>query len=202
MALDIPLNEPAELRAGITWEWRREDLSTNFPADGGWTLTYYFKKTGATPGNFSLVAAASGKFFAITETAANSANRAAGQYTWAAVATKAAETREIDRGKLTILPRYDAAANLDDRSHAVKVLEAIEAVIENRASSTQREMVSYTIGTRSQNFDLTESKATLLELHSKYKWLVKNEDDRAKIAAGQPNPRNIGIRFNSSGGNG
>lgn len=196
--MDIPVNEPSELRAGITWEWRREDLSVDFPADGGWTLTYYFKRTGATPGNFSLAAAASGKFFAITETAANSATRVAGDYTWVAVVTKAAETREVDSGRLKILPRYDAAANLDDRSHARRVLEAIEAVIENRASTTQRELVSYTIHGRSQEFDAQESKASLLELHSKYKWLVANEDARAKVAAGLPNPRDVRIRFGSS----
>src|SRR6266540_4169192 len=192
--MDTPLNEPEELRAGITWEWRREDLSADFPADGGWTLTYFFKKTGATPGNFSLVAVASGKFFAVTETAANSAARVPGTYTWVGVVVKGAETRQIDEGRVTILPRYDQAANLDDRSHERKVLEAIEAVIENRASATQREMVAYTIGSRSKQFDAAESKAALLELHSKYKWLVANEDARARIAGGQPNPRSVRIR--------
>jgi len=98
---------------------------------------------------------------------------------------------------VTILPRYDQAANLDDRSHERKVLEAIEAVIENRASATQREMVAYTIGSRSKQFDVQESKAALLELHSKYKWLVANEDARARIAGGQPNPRSVRIRFGS-----
>lgn len=193
--MTTPTNEPREIRAGVTWEWRREDLSTDYPADGGWTLTYWLKKTGATPGNLSIVAAASGKFFAVSVLAATTAAYAAGEYTWTALVTKAAETREVDSGKLTILPRYDVAANLDDRSHAVKVLQAIEAVIENRASSTQREMVAYTIGSRSQQFDAADTKTALLELHSKYKWLVANEDARAALAAGQPNPRDVRVRF-------
>lgn len=193
---DIATNEPFELRAGVQWEWRREDLSGDFPASGGWALKYWFKKTGAVPGNFSIDATASGAFFAVTVLAATTSAYVAGDYTWAAIVTKAAELRQIDTGRLKILPRYDQAANLDDRSHERKMLEAIEAVIQARATSTQREMVEFTIGSRGQKFDTAESKAALLELHSKYKWLVANEDDRAKLAAGLPNPRNIGIRFN------
>ena len=56
-------------------------------------------------------------------------------------------------------------------------------------------MVAYTIGSRSKQFDAAESKAALLELHSKYKWLVANEDARARIAGGQPNPRSVRVRF-------
>src|SRR6185436_18757049 len=120
--MDIPTNEPEEMRAGVTWEWRREDLSTDFPASGGWSLKYWFKKEGAVPGNFSIDATASGAFFAVSVLAA----------TTAAFVTKATDIRQVDTGRMVILPRYDQVANLDDRSHARKVLEAIEAVIENR----------------------------------------------------------------------
>lgn len=193
--MDIATNEPEQLRAGVQWEWRREDLATDFPADGGWSLKYWLKKTGATPGNLSIDATASGKFFAVTVLAATNAAYVAGHYTWVAIVTKGGELRQVDSGKLEILPRYDQAANLDDRSHVVKVLEAIKACIENRASTTQREMVGYAIGSRSQQFDPQDNRAALLELHSKYEWLVANEDARAKIAAGLPNPRDVGIRF-------
>jgi len=193
----IPTNEPEELRAGVQWEWRREDLSGDFPANGGWALKYWFKKTGATPGNFSIDATADGVNFAVTVLAATTSAYVAGDYTWAAIVTKTTEIREVDSGRLKILPRYDAAANLDDRSHVRKVLEAVEAVIENRASKTQRELVAFTIGSRGQTFDSQESKSALLELHSRYKWLASNEDARARIAAGLGNPRNIRIRFGS-----
>ena len=35
----------------------------------------------------------------------------------------------------------------------------------------------------------------LVAEESRLKWLVANEDAREKIAAGLPNPRNVGIRF-------
>ena len=185
----IPTNEPTELRAGLTWEWRREDLADHFPANGGWALKYWFKKTGATGANFSIDATADGAYFAVTVAVATTQALTAGDYTWSAIATKAGVSKEADSGRLKILPRYDLAGNLDDRTHNRKMLEAIEAVLESRASSTQREMVAYSIGSRSKTFDAADTKASLLELHSKYKWLVANESGQS---------RDIKIRFRSS----
>lgn len=187
--MDIPTNEPEALRAGVQWDWRREDLSIDFPADGGWALKYWFKKTGASAANFSIDATASGKFFAVQVLAATTLGYTAGDYTWVAIATKAAELREIDSGRMTVLPRYDQVANLDDRSHARKMLEQIQAAM----LALNQGVKSYTIGTRQITYrDMPE----LIAQESRLKWLVKNEDDSAKIAAGLPNPRNIGIRFN------
>lgn len=195
MSVPVPTTEPLELRAGVQWEWRRDDFVENFPATGGWALKYHYKKTGATPGNFSIDASASGAAFVVTKLASDTAAYVAGDYTWVAIVTKATESREVDHGRLKILPRYDQAANLDDRSHARKMLEAINAALEGRASSTQREMIAYTIGQRSKQFDTADSKAALVELKSKYEWLVYNEDVRDRVAQGLPNPRNVGVRF-------
>lgn len=192
--MDIPTNEPLELRAGTTWKWTR-DFSSNYPANDGWTLKYWFKKTGTSGANFSVDATPDGTQFAVTVAIATTATLTPGDYTWVAQATKAGEIYDADSGKLKILPRYDAAANLDDRSHNVKMLEAINACLENRASSTQREMVAYTIGIRSKTFDVNESKAALVELKSKYEWFVYDEEGRAAMSKGEPNPRTVNARF-------
>lgn len=145
-AADIPLNEPPQQRAGMTWKWRREDLTASYPASS-WTLTYYFKKTGSSGANFSIAASADGDYFSVSVTAATTAAYTAGDYTWSAVVSGgSSEKYEIDSGRMKLLPRYDAAANVDDRTHARKALEALEAVIESRATKDQLE---YTIGTRS-----------------------------------------------------
>ena len=143
---DIPRNEPLAARAGLTWKWRREDLAASYPASS-WTLKYWFKKTGAAGANFSVVASADGDNFSVTVDAAMTLAYTSGKYAWAAeVSGGASEVYEIDRGTLDVLPRYDQAANLDDRSHARKMLEAIEALLENRASIDQQE---YAINGRS-----------------------------------------------------
>ena len=37
-----PTVEPLQATAGATWTWRREDLTSDYPAGSSWVLTYYF----------------------------------------------------------------------------------------------------------------------------------------------------------------
>ena len=143
MTVETPTNEPRRHRAGLTWEWERE--FTDYPAST-WTLKYWFKKTGSSGANFSITATADGAKHAVSVAASTTSGYTAGDYTWVAIVTAGSEAFEVDAGTLELLPRYDAASNLDDRSHAVKTLEAIEAVIERRATLDQQ---SYQIGGRS-----------------------------------------------------
>ena len=80
-----------------------------------------------------------------------------------AVVTSGDDAFEVDRGTCRLLPKYNADAALDDRTHAKKVLEAIEAVLENRAGKDQEE---YSIAGRSlKRTPLDE----LYALRSKYR---------------------------------
>ena len=163
---DIPRNEPAQLRAGLTWQWRREDL-TEYPATT-WTLTYWFKRQGGTD-KFSAVATADGSAHAVNVSAATTAAYVADDYTWVAVATSGAEAYEVDRGSIRLLPKYNADAALDDRTHAKKMLESIEAALEAFSLGVQE----YTIGTRTlKRTDLAE----LRSMHQYYRGLVGAEN--------------------------
>jgi hypothetical protein len=166
MTAETPTNEPKELRAGVTWEWDRNDLS-DYPATT-WTLKYWFKRQGGTD-KFSITASASGSNFAVSVAAATTLAYVADDYTWVAVVTAGSEVFEVDHGTMKILPRYDQDVALDDRTHAKKVLEAIEAVLESRATKDQEE---YTIGTRS--LKRTPLK-DLIALRDKYKAEVFGE---------------------------
>jgi hypothetical protein len=142
---EIPRNEPPEARAGTTWQWRREDLIADYPASS-WTLKYWMKQLGTGGGHIEITAAADGDNFSIVVPAATTQGYTAGKYAWAAeVSGGASEVYEVDRGIFTVLARYDQAASLDDRTHARKMLDAIEALLENRATVDQQE---YTIGSR------------------------------------------------------
>jgi hypothetical protein len=188
-----------QIIAGDTLDFTVE--VNDFPASDGWTLKYRLTPRFTTPTQAPIDLAATtnadGERYDIEAGPATTAAWKAGAYTWARWVEKAGARQTLDEsGQLEVKADPSATAQgFDSRSHPRKVLEAIEAVIESRASQTQREMVAYTIGSRSQTLDAQESKAALLELHSKYKWLVANEDAREKIAAGLPNPRNVGIRF-------
>lgn len=176
---EIPRNEPPEARAGLTWQWRREDLTADYPASA-WTLKYWFKKTGATQANFSIQANADGDNFAVNVLAATTAAYTAGDYTWSAQVTGGtSEAYEIDRGRMKVLARYDAAANLDDRSHARQALEAIEAVLLNRATLDQQE---YSIGNRMLK---RMPAADLLKFRDYYRGQVATEDMAERARNGQ-----------------
>jgi hypothetical protein len=188
MAADIPTTEPLFARAGDTWKWTR--TLEDYPASSGWTLKYRFKNA---DGGFEIVATASGSDHSVTVAAATSAAYAAGKYSWVAwVEGGSSEKYTVDSGSFTVQSDYRAiaaATGLDDRSHARKVLTAIEAVIERRATKDQEE---YTIEGRSLK---RTPIPDLLKLRQKYQAEVVAEEAAAKLAAGQLPGRKIQFRF-------
>ena len=138
MTASIPTTEPTELRAGDTWRWTRS--LADYPASSGWTLKYRYKNAA---GGFEIVATTSGDGFSVSVAAATTTGYAAGTYAWTAwVEGGTSEKYTVDGGVCTVKADYRAAAAtvaLDDRTHARKVLDAIEAVIEGRAAKDQEE---------------------------------------------------------------
>lgn len=174
--------EPTELRAGDPWTWRRDDLTADYPASA-WNLVYWFKNEA---GGFAITASADGDEFVVDETSDDTEARAAGVYSWQARAENIAtpSTRHIvASGTLRVLQNlFTGAAGdaYDGRSHARKVLAAVEAVIEGRATKDQQ---AYSIAGRA----LTRTPLPeLLALRDRYRLAVAREDQ----AAGVPN--NVG----------
>jgi hypothetical protein len=174
MAQSIPTTEPTRLRAGDTWQWRREDLS-DFPATA-WTLTYWFRNS---TDHFDVSAAADGTAFAVTVAKANTAAKVAGDYDWVAVVESATERHEIGSGHLTLLPNLATQAAADLRSFARRMLDAIEAALESRASTDQLDLVNATLEARS----IQRDRAGLIVLRSQFLAEVRREDTRAKGAS-------------------
>lgn len=174
--MTTPTTEPTVLRAGDLWEWRREDLASDYPASS-WTLTYRFKNAA---GGFEVVATADGDFFESSVAAATSGAIAAGVYSWQARVVNGLESYTVDTGEVKVLPNLfagTASAASDQRTHARKTLEAIEAVIEGRATTDQEE---YTIGNRSlKRIPITD----LMVFRDRYRMAVAREDQ----ANGVPN---------------
>lgn len=183
---DTPKTEPSEIQAGDTIKWRREDLS-DYPASQGWSLNYNFV---GQAGRFAVAAAADGDKFAVAITAATSATYTAGIYQWVAKVSKGTESYTVDSGTCKVLlDLYAKTAAFDGRSHAKKVLDSIEAVIEGRATKDQ---MSYQIAGR----QLSRTPITdLLKLRSLYKAEYQREVDAERAANGLGNSRRILVRF-------
>lgn len=176
---------PARIIAGDTAQWQK--TFSDYPASAGWALKYSLVKAG---NKYDIDGTAAGDDFLMTATAATTAAWAKGSYKYQARMTKGSEAHTVEQGNIEIVANYSTAAGgLDDRTHARKVLDAIEAVIENRATMDQQE---YQIGDRMlKRTDL----ADLYKLRSQYKALVANEEKLANAGSGKPSRRRTLIRM-------
>lgn len=172
--VDIASRIPFELSAGNTWQWNIAGLTSDYPADS-WTLTYYFKSKGDS---FEIVAIADGLAFAISAASSVTADFMPGVYNFRAFVELGVDRFEIDTGWLTVNPDYTKQSNFDARSHARKVLDAIEKVIEGRATKDQQQ---YSIAGRQL---IKTAIPDLLLLRQTYRRDVENENKTARIAAG------------------
>ena len=184
MTLSLPTVEPAQLVAGDTWQWKKSLV--DFPAGDGWQLVYVFAN--ATQ-RFSITSTADGSDHLVSLSAALSSDKVPGRYDWAAYAKLAGARHQVGAGSAEVLPNLEGNRPWDRRTHARRVLEAIEAVIEGRASKDQEE---YAIGDRSlRRTPIPE----LLKLRDRYKAEARAEQLAEDIAKGMGGGGRVVVRL-------
>lgn len=181
-----PTNEPRVVRAGDTWAWRREDL-TDYPAPT-WTLRYYFKAPSA---NFNFDATADGTHFAIARTAAQTAALAAGLYQWFAFVTDGTQRHQVDQGTLEVLPDMGVTGNLDTRSHARKMLDALDAALLAQAQGAALAL-SYSINGRSVTY---RDGADVLKARDYWAQKVRDEEAAEHLENGRAFGQKLFVRL-------
>lgn len=194
------MNEPTEFRAGDTVSWKKTASEVPYlDADGtkiypkasdGWTLTYYAKNSS---GSITIAASADGDDFLVTITAAASAAYTPGVYAWAAFVSRTvnevAERHQVGSGTFEVLADLAAAGASDTRSHARKVLAALEATIEGRADA---DVNDYTMNGKSISKMRPEE---LLTWRDYYRTEVVMEERRERIKKGLGHHGRILMRF-------
>ena len=183
MADPIQTAEPTALRAGDTWQWRREDLS-DYPASA-WRLTYRFRNAAS---HFDLTATADGEAYAIDLAPASTGNKTAGWYDWTASveqwtqdATPVCTARhQIGAGRLQVLPYLSNAAAADLRSFARRMVVSIEAALEARASTDQLDLVRAQLGDRLMQRAMEGDKSLLTQQLEFWEARVAKEDRAAR----------------------
>ena len=114
----------------MSWKWTH----ATFPASA-WTLVYTLVSSSA---QIQITASASGSDHLVEVTSTTTGGYTAGDYTWQAHVSKDDERYKVGEGLLTVVPDFaDQGSGYDSRSHVKKVLDALEAAIEGRASKTQ-----------------------------------------------------------------
>lgn len=184
MVAEIDDKEPSEVRAGDTVKWKKY-IADYMPADG-WTLYYAINNSSAL---IEITTSDNGDgYHLVNEAPATTDLWAAGVYKWQSYVSDGTDRYTIETGTIEILPDLTDAAT-DTRSIVKRTLDAIEAVIENRASIDQQ---SYTIAGRSLSRMSVEE---LLTLRDKYKSEYLQEIQSEKIARGLGTKNKILVRL-------
>ena len=188
---NYPQKEPSTLVLGDYWAWKRDDLADTYPI-GSYALTYEFHEDSGGGGvhKFTLTATETNDTYYIEAASSSTTGYAVGDYIWEAYITKASDSNRVmvDSGRTTISQNL-ADTNADLRSHAKKVLDAIEAVIENRASMDQSSM---SIAGRSLS---RMSIDELMTFRDRYKAEYLKEIKLARIRNGQGTGNTPKVRF-------
>jgi hypothetical protein len=185
---NYPTSEPNELQLGDFWAWKRTDLSTDYPT-ASYALSYEFNLVdGSTAANFTLTATESNDEYIIE--VSNTTSYTSGEYNWVSYITRSSDSARIklSEGFTEIQENY-ATTTSSVRSHAKKVLDAIEAVIENRATMDQSSM---SIAGRSLS-RLTIDE--LLQFRDRYKAEYLKEVKKARIKNKKDSGNTIKVRF-------
>lgn len=186
--MDIPTREPDCIVRGDTAKWI-VDPGSDYPP-GTWSLQFAFVtastrvlKSGADNGD--------GRFLMHLTPADSLLLATPGLWFYQAKVTDGTDEYTIRKGRLEVIQEFESqASGFDARSHWKKVLDALESVLQGKAS---KDVLSYSIATRSL------AKASWDELRSAYEWYAAKyqaELEKERIAQGRGGRRGrVLVRF-------
>tara|TARA_R100000781_G_scaffold90233_1_gene55734 strand:+ start:997 stop:1626 length:630 start_codon:yes stop_codon:yes gene_type:complete len=192
--VNYPTAEPSKLVAGDRFTWRRDDLASDY-SPSSFALTYEFHSDvgGGGSKKFTITAIEADNTYFIEVNSPTTADFTPGDYIWEAYITRTSDSQRImvDSGRTEITTNL-ADTNADLRSHAKKVLDAIEAVIEGRATIDQASM---SIAGRSLS---RTALSDLMDLRHTYKAEYLKEIKLARIRNKQGSGNTIKVKFGES----
>jgi len=174
---------PQKFVMGETVAWTQS--STDYPASAGWVQVTTFINSAA---KFTVTAVASGDD-QVSTIAINHTGLAAGVFAWQTKVTKDSIVHVLGQGTTEVVANFVTPTTLDTRSHAAKVLDAVEAVIEGRA--TEDHMSMSLAGRSIQKMSLAE----LLPVRDYYRREVAREQKAEAILAGRPPRGQVRTRY-------
>lgn len=187
----VATKEPASFVAGDTLKFTRE-LPDYRPGDG-WVLSYALVNDSHQT---TLVGTDNGDGLHLIEvSAATTASFAPGDYRWQAFVERQAERYTVDSGRIVITANFADVAGLDARAHCEKVLAAIEATLERKATKDQQ---SYSVSFGDGAASRAVSRLTfgeLIEARKIYRQELTRLKKQERLAKGLPGRSTIHIRM-------
>lgn len=183
MTATIPQTEPTEITAGDYIQWLIP--GGDYPAPD-WDLSYTLINDS---NKYDVTAADSGGDHLVTIDNATSGAFVAGVYKYQRYVSNGSQRITTGSGEITINPDYSSAATLDTRTQTKRILDAINAVIEKRASVDQE---SYQIAGRALR---RTPMADLIKLRDRYQAMYSAEQRAEKIKNGMSASNKIYVRL-------
>lgn len=189
-AANAPTTEPAEFVVGDFVQWKRTDLSGDYP-NTAYTATYISRDAAGGGHEFQVTGTASGDDYLFTILGTASSAFDAGHHHWhlEIVRNSDSERIVIDQGHWDVNEDIDVNGT-DPRTFAEIMVDKIETILKGKADS---DVGSYSIAGRS----LTKMTfAELEDARDKYMGIYNREKSNEAVKRGKPSPNTIKVRFN------
>lgn len=171
---------PEQIFAGATLEF--SEYLSEYPAGTSCFVSYILINSANRMVITSTPDGTNHKYFV---PAATTANFESGTYSYQKVVYSDTDVIVLEQGACVVTPLFAGVNTLDNRTFAQRMVEAIEAVLENRATMTQS---SITYKNRTlQNTPYTE----LIQALSIFKMQVQQEQNLQKLKNGEQIPKII-----------
>jgi len=189
---NYPGNVPDTLTVGDRWAWKREDIVTDY-IPTSYTLSYSFRLLASAATEIQLGSSQiteSTTAYIVEVPSSTTAGYTKGDYEYQEYISRTSDSERIitARGYVTLKPNLDADSS-DPRSHARIVFDALEAMLESRASIDQSSM---SIAGRSLSRMTPEE---IRDWYEYYRYKVQLEVKKDRIRKGEATGSLIKARF-------
>ena len=186
---NYPTTEPEVLTIGDRWVWKRTDLGTDY-APSSYALSYNARLLGTGSTTFSITASESGTEYIVEVASCTTSSRTVGVYAWNMYITRSSDSERIalDSGKFELKDNL-ATSSADQRTHAAKMVDYLEATQESLA---QKLTSSYSITDRSNTLRSMDEVSVQLNY---YRAVYNRESMKDRAKSGRRTGQNILVRF-------
>jgi len=189
---NAPEGEPREIVVGDFLQWKRSDLSSDYPTSSGFTAEYVARITGGGATEIKLAQSVSSTddYYLFQISSAETEQFEPGLYHWQLEITQTSSGNRIvvDTGDFNAIPDMDNN-QADPRIHAEIMVAKIQTILEGKADS---DVSSYSIAGRS----LTKlSFQELIDARDYYRGEVTKHKHADLVKKGKSNGSTIRVRF-------
>ena len=188
---NYPSVGPDTLYVGDRWVWKRSVMVSDYPV-ASYQLKYSFRLLTSAATEIAITASESSspEEYQVEVASSTTATYTAGDYTYQEYVIRSSDSERLvySTGIVTVKPDLDTNT-ADPRSNARKILDGLQAMLENRASIDQ---MSMSIAGRSLS---RMTPAEIRDWDRHYKYLVSLETKKMRIEKGQPTGSEVKVKF-------